>query len=79
MENIKIPYLRNENDAKEKAGEYLKNIFNEQILTIDSIKLMINLCHKKENQYIKEDGRNNVECQFGTLFIFILWRLYEKT
>ena len=54
MENIKIPYLRNENDAKEKAGEYLKNIFNEQILTIDSIKLMINLCHKKENQYSLE-------------------------
>ena len=54
MENIKIPFLRNEKDAKEKAGEFLSNLFNEQILTIDSIKLMINECHKKENQYSLE-------------------------
>ena len=54
MENIKIPFLRNEKDTKEKAGEFLSNLFNEQILTIDSIKLMINECHKKENQYSLE-------------------------
>ena len=50
MDNIKIPPLKNEEDAKAKAQETLKKIFDNKMLTIDNIKLYINEFHKKENQ-----------------------------
>ena len=50
MENIKIPSLKSEEDAKRKASETLVKLFDNKMLTIDNIKLLINEFHKKESQ-----------------------------
>ncbi len=45
-----MPILTSEEDVKKKSKDVLQKVFDSQLLTIDSLRLLISDFHKKENQ-----------------------------
>ena len=45
-----MPILTSEEDVKKKSKDVLQKVFDSQLLTIDSLRILISDFHKKENQ-----------------------------